>query len=257
MNSPRKANCKHCENKFGDREHFLKCDGCEGVYYPNCIGLSADNFKSLLKIREHVSWFCKSCKEDYSPKLLRQVPKILEQLEKLIKELNTIKENIKPIQNGQTVISTEQRHSTRHPECDSIQEMALECEERSKRSLNLVFVGLEQSNNIQGFIEKFCKGELKIDVNEQVSSAWKTKPGKDGKSLFSATFNDLALRDKILQAARKRPYVRGVKQTTFVNPDLTRIQREYLQSLRKEAAQRCEAGEQVRVVNFCIVPKRQ
>jgi DNA uptake protein ComE-like DNA-binding protein len=134
-----------------------------------------------------------------------------------------------------------------------------EISERQRREQNLVFVNLSANKDAKMAVVDYCVSHLNVSEvkKEEVLYARYIAPkATDKSSITIARFRSKELRDRILTAAKQRSKQDIANSRIYVNPDLTKVQREEFSRLRAEVARRNAAGERVRVMGSRIVKIR-
>ena len=55
------TSCTSCNKKLEDSDSYLNCDFCGNSFHAKCCDISNTKYKSLLSIRDMVTWMCPSC----------------------------------------------------------------------------------------------------------------------------------------------------------------------------------------------------
>lgn len=177
--------------------------------------------------------------------------------ENLAKEVEDLKLKVETLE--KKIFGSEDTTSETKGSFTTSLDMARELEERKYRSCNAVFYGLPISNDPMETVSKACKESLKMemDVRATIKKVWVLKStSKDKVPLVIARFASPEARDNVLQAARKRPFGDVKKSGLYVNPDLTKMERDARKQLKAELRLRHDAGEKVAIRGLRIVAAR-
>lgn len=86
--------CETCDDVFDKKKKGkdkIKCKICNLMYHPDCLNMSADDFKLITKMK-NLSWFCDKCipiRDNHFGDVLKSLQKVLdkcENTEKIMKE---------------------------------------------------------------------------------------------------------------------------------------------------------------------------
>ena len=61
---------------------FMSCSVCYDPFHPKCAFLTEESFACFSKIKDHVTWMCDNCKDNYN-KLQIDKSNLLEEVDKL------------------------------------------------------------------------------------------------------------------------------------------------------------------------------
>lgn len=120
--------------------------------------------------------------------------------------------------------------------------VAKELRERESRSKNAIFSGNVDVEKIELFVEKL-----------EIPNAQIKKIGKSDKNIFLVEFQTQAEKWKAIGKARETCASSDNLKGMFVNPDLTRSEREVQFKLRQECRARKLQGEKVKIKKGVIV----
>ena len=256
-------NCFKCLKAIGNDNHSIKCDICDSLFHSrtSCTNIEENFLKSILRYRDTVLWLCERCKSSSPIALIRQIPKLVDTLNNLSAKVDKMA-NAKPSYAevaSPTAVSSNFAQPHNGVDSNSTVSALQEISERQRREQNLVFVNLSANKDAKMAVVDYCVSHLNVSEvkKEEVLYARYIAPkATDKSSITIARFRSKELRDRILTAAKQRSKQDIANSRIYVNPDLTKVQREEFSRLRAEVARRNAAGERVRVMGSRIVKIR-
>ena len=209
-----------------DPKLLTNCDSCgRAVHKLVCSGLNASEIKVIdLKGRRTLKFLCEDCQSG-----LLQVPKILKAIDDMRAEVSALKADMAK----NTAINSNANQSTNL----SDDHIYREFQERQYRAGNLMIFNLEDHGNDMEDVKHVFSNIMKIPV--QPKSA--TRIGKPNKNGFRPLKVSLHGKDDVQVVIRNSGRLKG--QKIFVNPDLTKSQRDIEVSVRNDYRQRVSNGK--------------
>ena len=244
--------CLKCNDAVGDGEFIedcIECHDCKQWCHKNCADLTQSQFDFLSvegKLNEGIQWICKIClsgenekKGPLEKKLDRMFARFLAVERAVEKVANATGENLE--KKVEEMIDKK------------LEEKFKEREERQKRELNLIVVGLPESNKtesverqaddlkrVQTMVDKICP-DLKEKVEEPVRLG---KVGGSRPRMLRIKVKSLGDKREIMRNAYKiNKDVKDQKNRMYINPDYTPAEREKQKELRAEIKRRTQEGE--------------
>lgn len=268
---PKKINCFSCTKILGKHEKFLKCDQCGGQYHSDCIGLDRAKMIDILKVRESIIWLCPDCKPKADAQYGKVISKLTELLDKQMNRINELESKLKKLESiledsSSNSASAESSNKSNKSDASDAKDLSLtnklskEIDERAKRALNIIVVGLKTGADQETDFCKYLKSHLKLSdhENNEISSVscLRSKADSSPKMLLVKVKSTEA-RAKILRAAWQRPREEVFESKIYFNEDLTIMQRSRLKELKLEMQKRRAAGERVRIRGLELIPDRR
>ena len=257
-------NCGACRKQVKSHEQGIQCDLCQYWYHTNKC---ADVTKGLMEFlnsedgqKSNVHWYCRAC-ENTSKKLFEQMVLIEKRLSSFEKEVQKLGEKVdhliskqpehtsfeKEVQKlGEKVDSILSKQPVQTSIVPSVGQIARELEERDRRKCNIVVYGLKTED--ESLVDDILK---KIDstIERAEKPIWL---GKGERKPLLVKLKSEKDKWKVIASARTvtQQHFKGI----FVNPDLTKSEREEQYMLRKELRERRANGEHVIIKRGAIVP---
>ena len=235
--------CGVCSKPLEDSDSTLKCDLCAKELHSKCCEISNTKLKSLLAVRDMVTWICPSCTKMNPMEKLNLILQGQITLEKKVDVLSKEVAEMKAAKTTQVV---------------NLPEIFHEFDDRNYKKSNLVISGLPDGNwDKAQFSSLFVK---ELATNTQVADIDKIviiRPKQaSAKNMIIVRFSSLAARDAVLKNAKNlrkatNPDFRGV----FINPDYTVSQRKELKVLRDEQKHKRAEGQEFIIRGFKLIPK--
>ena len=246
--------CPSCEKVAGKKECCMMCELCEKWFHITCVKLpkalydilTADSDDSL-----GVKWFCPTCKPK-SEEALDKYNSLEMKTENLSNDVREMKEEMKTIK---TSIANIVR--------DEIDEGLHERNDIESRKMNLIVFGVPEQNSADGndwSNEEKIEADMKLTrdtLTRELGTAMSPREGiVDARRLglksdrgprpLKLVFNNLNTKRHVLTNAKKlRDSTDPVAKCMFINPDLTKRQREKENVLRDEMWKQRELGKNI------------
>lgn len=273
--------CGTCRKVVKSTEKAVECDLCKYWFHIKC----AEVTDSLVKFLESsdgqncdVHWYCKICG--------RSTKKILDQMASIDVRLTTVEEKLDAISTklddptftspaGNVVVqmkelsdkvdmlvskmsqSEEMIESSKQKDGEVgmktvgeslVNTIVKELKERESREKNAIFSGNVNEDKVKLFLQQLGTASASTNVK---------KIGKPEKSVFLVEFESKAAKWNAIGKARETCAKHEDLKNVFVNPDLTRSEREVQYKLRQECRARRLRGENVKIKRGAIVALHQ
>ena len=262
------GNCGACNKQVkGTESHSgLQCNLCQLWFHAKCTDAGKplyDFLNSQAGQNSSVHWYCRSC-EKGSSKLFEQmvlVDKRLTSVEAKLAEISVKVDGLasNPIssQSVDNVSSVETQLADISAKVDelaskpvrsqsidnvTIDVIAKELNERESRAKNVVISGNASKEKVESFLQKVGTPSKNV---KQI--------GKPEKNTFLVEFSSQA--DKWRVIGKAKAACAGVADFSgmYVNPDLTRAERDAHYKLRQECRARRQKGENVKIKRGTII----
>ena len=271
-------NCPDCKQEVTDDECGLMCELCECWFHSKCQGMSEEAYKYVSKERVH--WFCSACDKRFVG-IMKTVSQLAKKQELMQVELDTVKKTLDEVKGNVEKVTKFARETDVKVETmieaklvESVEELkkvrditvnenpGLKREdiqeeiEKEKRKLNLVVMGLKESDDDRNELESVVAalnvstGSRAINKVERIG---RHVPGKT-RPLRVVMLNTDS-KAEILKACPSLKKHSEFKDV-FIVPDLTRKQQEVDKKLRDKLKELRQAGEtNIKITRGKIVKK--
>ena len=230
-----------------EKEKEVQCDLCQFWYHMKCAEVSQillDFLQSEDGQKGDVHWYCKVC-EQGSRKLFEQMVVVDKRLSSVEQQLEEIKVKIDQLSKTQC---------TETPPAiiqSSVSHIAREMEERGLRKCNIVIHGLKDG-------DEHLVNELIRQIDDSIETAEKpirlgavTNKSRPLLVKLKTEREKWKIIGKSLRVMKENNKYKGV----YVNPDLTKSERDEQYSLRQKLRERRDSGEDVIIKRGLIVPR--
>ena len=238
----------------------MSCDKCFSWYHIECIGMTAKQYKYMIKDSESSSpmfhWYCRTCK-DRCLEAISKIDMLENQTSNLASRVTTLDERVEALESkiSQKVKKT----------------IMTEMDERTdieRRKLNLIVFGMpepickpkdgskpgywytkENKMADMDFFEKMTSSSMDTEVQrDSVRDVLRLGAKRnDGKPRpLKISFTDIGVKREVLGKAKLLKS--GKHNMIFISPDLTPQQREKDRVLRQELKSRRDEGEEHLVI---------
>ena len=243
--------CGSCSNVFKENDAGVQCDLCQIWFHSKtkCSGATKELIEFLNSpagLLASVHWYCRIC-EQGSKKLFEQMVLIDNRLNKVETQVNSISDKLEAHVTSinkklDSVLS--QPKSVDPPIIDDsmITTIVREIKERENRSLNVVFTGNASEDKVKLYLDRVGVAPKQIK-----------KIGKPETSVYLVELFDVGAKKKMLSEARTLCTSITDFENLYVNPDLTRTEREAQFKLREECRRRRLNGEDVKISKGQVV----
>lgn len=232
----------------------LACSLCDQWFDVKCSGsdqATVDFLNSPAGQKSSVHWHCTSC--DISTKRLfdlvtavsGRLTIVEEKVDKLNSAIGSLSDKIEFILPGSPAVASAVSPPTEKSEI--VAAVAGEIREREKRALKVVFTGEVTEEKVKKFIGHAGGDATKIDKIET----------KGKKVLYITTLTTEAQKWTLIKKGRTISNTIEGLNGIFVNPDLTRSEREVQYNLRQELRRRRAEGENLVIKKGRIVEKKE
>ena len=232
----------------------IQCNVCRLWFDLRCSGAdqhTIDFLNSPSGQKGSVHWYCGPCEsgskelQEMVVALTRRVSHIETKVDDLKKSVDTISSKIDGLSTADvsTNNSGSATNATSKPTAGMVVEIATEIKEREKKLLDVVFVG----NVAKEKVSKF------LNYAECEDTSIKEIKTKADKPLFIVTLKTVEQKWLLVKKARGISQSKDGMENIYVNPDLTKTEREVQYQLRQEAKRRRSLGESVKMSRGKIV----
>ena len=242
--------CRECSYLVKVGEPGVTCDKCEIWYHVECVGISEDEYRCMLKDANLASpkfhWYCRFCKQ----KCIEAVSKV-DLLETQTRNLAT---KVEKLSERVNTIESSMSKSVKENVRSSLDERA----DIERRKHNLIVLNMAESN-IDGasawytakkkeadlaLFSEIAESSLDIEasllnITDNVRLGAKRNDGKPRP--LKVTFRDMNIKREVLGKAKLLRNTRH--RNIYINPDLTPEQRKADSELRKHLKNRRNEGE--------------
>lgn len=243
--------CGACRKVVKEKEQGIQCNSCQFWFHaPKCAEvkdtlldfLASDDGQSA-----NISWYCKICGVTSK--------KLFEQMVAIDVRLTTVEDKLRDISSKIDELVLNSRSSTPSPPPavsggmapQALSAVTNELREREKRAANAVFVGNVSETQIKTIADKAgIEQPLKI-----------VKVGKPENFFYIATFKSENEKWHLVAKARAICMSNEGLKGIFVNPDLTKAERDHQYLLRKELRERKLNGEDVIIKKGAVVVRNK
>lgn len=223
--------------KIQNNNSVIFCDSCSRSVHRECSDLTSSELKVMdLKGKRSLKFYCDDCLNG-----LRSVPAILKKMDMMQVEMERLREQLTSPSSksmaDDTVIS--------------------EIYERQRRANNVIVYNLQECNDSNSQVSDMSKVvELIKEITHEDLAVVKVfrigKKNKNGARALKVVFSSA---DDALKVVKMRRNVKRERRV-YIDADLTPSQVSYLQSLRKEVADRRQEGEDGLYIRYSAgVPK--
>ena len=243
--------CAYCEEII--KSDCCECHDCGGWVHRKCSGLSDRKFELLTLSQEDdsIRWVCKVCMSGESEKkgdLAKKFDKMFLMFNNLSIELQEIKDN-------QTKAGTNLEEKISKIVDQKLKERLDQMDEKEKREKNIVIFGIEENDNvgIQGRAEDLRRAQQIITSHcPEIEEEDITEPVRLGRVKPAEGENPRPLRLKMSSVKVKWQAIKSTKtinidraenERIYINPDLSKEEREAQKALRSQLKARKTAGE--------------
>jgi hypothetical protein len=241
--------CNTCKKKVV--KEGLKCDYCDTWSHRECERITPEEY-TLLK-NPRFPWYCTTCHQK-AVDVVKFIGGIKEEHEAMKKRLDEVEKKLTKVDDMEATV---QELSCNF--ADKVKESLTEITQQEARRNNLVVSNLpertkaneedesdEESEDTTGLVTELITEGLGLD-SIKIGSA-KRVPEKrrdDGKPrIIIVAMDDKEDKHEVLKASKKlRESTKQEWKKVYINPDLTKLQREKDFQLRQELKRRKEAGE--------------
>ena len=246
--------CPSCEKVAEKKECCLMCDLCESWFHITCVNVPKQLYDILIADSDDalgIKWFCPVCK-----------PKSEEALDKystLETKTKTLSHDVKEMKDEMNAIKTTISSIVRN----EIDEGLHERNDIESRKMNLIVFGVPELNLDDGSdwtTDKKVEADIKFTqqtLTRELGTAMSPREGivdarriglksEKGPRPLKIVFNNLQTKRHVLTNAKKlRESTDKIAKGMYINPDLTKRQREKENVLRNEMWKQREAGKNV------------
>lgn len=223
--------CLKC--KITGNDLPLSCDGCERKMHTECSDLSASELKVMsLRGKRLLKFYCEDCLTG-----VRLVPKLIKKIDELRSEVEQLKLQVEK------------------ESCSSFSEERVinEINERQTRMSNVMIFNLPESNSqnsdlnaVKDIVREVAQEDLHINKIFRVG-----KKNKSGNRALKVIFSKTEDANKLIRS--KKDILKDRK--IFINADLTPLQLNNWQNMKKEVEDRRTKGENVTIRYHKGVPQ--
>ena len=241
--------CGSCKKTVKETQSGIQCSLCKFWYHAKSP--CAEASEALVKFLESedgqksgVHWYCRVC-EIGSKKLFDQMVIVENRLTSVEKQLGEIKKSIENLSKKHDNMPV---FSPPAPAVVDIDLIAQEISEREKRKCNIVISGVKDGD--ESLVERLIH---KIDRSINIGETIRLGSGSDRPLLVKLGSE----REKWKTVGKARAALQndGIFAAIFVNPDLTKREREKQYFLRQELKERRENGEDVMIKRGAVVSR--
>ena len=232
----------------------VECSICKLWFEMKCSGVDEASANFLLSPagqKSSIHWYCKSC-DSSSKKLHEMVTAANDRMTVIEQKVDQITEALKnlsvKLENAiftRDAVTSQQNAQTNVPsQTIMVSEIANELKEREKRALNVVFSGAETKEKVINFIKAggFDEPTKITEITTQSK-----------KQLFIVTMTTESVKWALIGKARRLSNTNDDLKNIFVNPDLTKSERDLQFKLREEVRHRRSLGESVKISKGKVV----
>ena len=234
-------NCNICNKKLEETENSLLCDFCGKLFHAKCCEIPAAKAKSLIAVREMVTWFCPTCSK----------LKPLDKLNIVLQTQNHFEKRLTDLSNEVTRMKEDRL------KCNlNLNEIEAELGQRNAKKKNVAFSGLPAHFTKIEQIVDIITTDLGIAIeNAEIEKLNVIHPKENPeKPIVIVSFTTEKTRDLVLHNAKKlRKSDKQEVKHAFINPDYTFQQRKDLQQLGKDLQEKRAEGLDVIIRNFKII----
>ena len=243
--------CEYCKEIIkGD---CVECHDCGGWVHKKCSGLSERKFELLCLSQDDdsVRWVCKECVKGESEKqgvLAKKLDKMFLMFSNLSTELQAIKNNQK-----QEGANLEEKISKIVDQ--KLKERLDQIDEKEKREKNIVIFGIAESelsgiaakqedlNTAQQIITGLCPDLEDGDMTEPIRLGKKKPAEGERPRPLRLKMSSVKAKWDAIKITKNINIGKDVKDRIFINPDLSKEEREAQKALRAQLKARKDAGE--------------
>ena len=232
----------------------VECSICKLWFEMKCSGVDEASANFLLSPagqKSSIHWYCKSC-DSSSKKLHEMVTAANDRMTVIEQKVDQITEALKNLSvklenaiSTRDAVTSQQNPQTNVPsQTIMVSEIANELKEREKRALNVVFSGAENKEKVIKFIKAggFDEPTKITEITTQSK-----------KQLFIVTMKTESVKWALIGKARRLSNINDDLKNIFVNPDLTKSERNLQFKLREEVRHRRSLGESVKISKGKVV----
>ena len=258
------ASCGTCKKAIDDdSQSSIECESCIHWYHINCVDVPEEVIDHLKVPGLH--WLCPKCESQNqkTSSLERKIEELTELVSRDIEpKFNMLErsyaEAVKQIESNSEKLTSKIGESLKKdypqlaPSNENIpkntaavvSELAGEMKEREKRLLNVVFSGADTKERVGSFVAK-------SGLKEPTKISEISTPNK--RKLFIVTMQEEIEKWTLIGKARKISSANDEFQGVYVNPDLTKTERDVQFKLREEVRRRRALGENVKISKGRVV----
>lgn len=200
--------------------------------------------------QSNVHWYCRIC-ENGTKKIVEQMTSFenrIGMVENVVKNLDDsiklLTEKLESIEVGDCPSKVNKGSSSFTQSTGLVAEIADELKERERRVLNVVFAGEVTSEKVEAFLD--AAGTDKAKKIQEIET-------KSKRKIYIVTLTTEAQKWSLIKKSRNVGQTKEGLSNVFVNPDLTRSERDVQYKLRQELRRRRELGESVKISKGRIV----
>lgn len=242
--------CGSCRKIVKTNESAVECDLCKFWFHTKCAEVK-DTLVKFLESKDgqdaNVHWYCKICGQS--------TKKLLDQMSSIDVRMTIVEEKLDAISTKLDELVKSWPESTLSAPVGKVAETAIEpkvvtaltneLREREKRATNVVFTGEATEEKIKSVVEK-----AGIDPPLKIITV-----GKPDKKLYIVSLKTEGDKWKLISKARSICMANEGLNGVYVNPDLTKSERDLQYQLRQELKRRRALGENVVIKRGVVVSK--
>ena len=239
------GNCGTCNRPVKSNQSGIQCDLCQIWFHAKCCNAN----EQLVKFLEseagqssNLHWYCRSC-EAGSRRILEKLVVMDERLSTVENQVGEIKGKLDQLDSK--LDGTSKKND--NPKPQFISEVVEEIREREKRALNVVFSGEVTKEKVDRFVE--------VQGGESPSKVLEVET-KSKKKLYIVTLKSERQKWALIGKAKQITQSTEGLKDIYVNPDLTKSEREIQFNLREEVRRRRLQGESVKIKRGKIVASK-
>jgi hypothetical protein len=237
-----RGSCKCCPAPLGTNDCLLECDKCGSTFHHRCAGFDDKAFKAYAAIPSGLlPFYCADCKS-----LLATLEDRVSALEQQAAATSAPAAPPAAVLDRTFIkdLVTELVQELMPKMMAGAREAAVEALELESKKLNLVVIGLPESDahGDSNVIAQFCS-KMNVNAND-IADTFRDGRALDGRPrIMKVKFKNSQSRRSFLTGFRGARDTVANAQRAWVRPDLTYQQRVKDRELRAELSRRRDAGE--------------